>query len=421
MTFERVFKEESGRVLATLVRVTGDLERAEDAFHDACVKALETWPTRGVPEQPGAWLTTVAKNAALDALRRSAKDPAQASLDDALEAGTAPTIDEARLDTGLEDDQLRLLFTCCHPALAPQSQVALTLRTLGGLSTPEIARAFHEAEATTAQRLVRAKGKIRDAGIPYVVPSKEALPERLEAVLSVVYLVFNEGYTATEGPSLMRVDLCAEAIRLGRWLARVFPSNAEVLGLVALMLLQDSRREARVDAAGDLVVLEEQDRSKWDQAEIAEGLAVLDHALGLRSPGPYQLQAAIAALHAQAKTAGETDWPQIALLYEGLWQRVPTPTIALNRAVAIGLASENEAGLEALARIDPSTLEHSHLLDAARADFLRREGRLDDARAAYEAARSKAKNAAEVRFLERRLRELQTLTGQAHGQPATPR
>lgn len=410
MTFERVFKEESGRVLATLVRVTGDLERAEDAFHDACVKALETWPTRGVPEQPGAWLTTVAKNAALDALRRSAKDPAQASLDDALEAGTAPTIDEARLDTGLEDDQLRLLFTCCHPALAPQSQVALTLRTLGGLSTPEIARAFHEAEATTAQRLVRAKGKIRDAGIPYVVPSKEALPERLEAVLSVVYLVFNEGYTATEGPSLMRVDLCAEAIRLGRWLARVFPSNAEVLGLVALMLLQDSRREARVDAAGDLVVLEEQDRSKWDQAEIAEGLAVLDDALGLRSPGPYQLQAAIAALHAQAKTAGETDWPQIALLYEGLWQRVPTPTIALNRAVAIGLASENEAGLEALARIDPSTLEHSHLLDAARADFLRREGRLDDARAAYEAARSKAKNAAEVRFLERRLRELQTAT-----------
>lgn len=405
MTFERVFKEESGRVLATLVRVTGDLERAEDAFHDACVKALETWPTRGVPEQPGAWLTTVAKNAALDALRRSAKDPAQASLDDALEAGTAPTIDEARLDTGLEDDQLRLLFTCCHPALAPQSQVALTLRTLGGLSTPEIARAFHEAEATTAQRLVRAKGKIRDAGIPYVVPSKEALPERLEAVLSVVYLVFNEGYTATEGPSLMRVDLCAEAIRLGRWLARVFPSNAEVLGLVALMLLQDSRREARVDAAGDLVVLEEQDRSKWDQAEIAEGLAVLDDALGLRSPGPYQLQAAIAALH-----AGETDWPQIALLYEGLWQRVPTPTIALNRAVAIGLASENEAGLEALARIDPSTLEHSHLLDAARADFLRREGRLDDARAAYEAARSKAKNAAEVRFLERRLRELQTAT-----------
>ncbi|MBL8939755.1 MAG: RNA polymerase sigma factor [Archangium sp.] len=410
MTFERVFKEESGRVLATLVRVTGDLERAEDAFHDACVKALETWPTRGVPEQPGAWLTTVAKNAALDALRRSAKDPAQASLDDALEAGTAPTIDEARLDTGLEDDQLRLLFTCCHPALAPQSQVALTLRTLGGLSTPEIARAFHEAEATTAQRLVRAKGKIRDAGIPYVVPSKEALPERLEAVLSVVYLVFNEGYTATEGPSLMRFDLCAEAIRLGRWLARVFPSNAEVLGLVALMLLQDSRREARVDAAGDLVVLEEQDRSKWDQAEIAEGLAVLDHVLGLRSPGPYQLQAAIAALHAQAKTAGETDWPQIALLYEGLWQRVPTPTIALNRAVAIGLASENEAGLEALARIDPSTLEHSHLLDAARADFLRREGRLDDARAAYEAARSKAKNAAEVRFLERRLRELQTAT-----------
>jgi len=257
---------------------------------------------------------------------------------------------------------------------------------------------------------VRAKGKIRDAGIPYVVPPREALPERLEAVLSVVYLVFNEGYTATEGPALMRVDLCAEAIRLGRWLARVFPANPEVLGLFALMLLQDSRRDARVDAVGDLVVLEEQDRSKWDQAAIAEGVAVLDKALGLRSSGPYQLQAAIAALHAQAKTAAETDWPQIALLYEGLWQRVPTPTIELNRAVAIGLASENEAGLEALARIDPSTLEHSHLLDAARADFLRREGQLDEARAAYEAARSKTKNAAEVRFLDRRLRELQSVT-----------
>ncbi|MBM4780551.1 MAG: RNA polymerase sigma factor [Archangiaceae bacterium] len=410
MTFERVFREESGRVLATLVRVTGDLERAEDAFHDACVKALETWPTRGVPEQPGAWLTTVAKNAALDVVRRHTKDPAQASLEEALQSGVAPGIDEARLDTGLEDDQLRLLFTCCHPALAPQSQVALTLRTLGGLTTPEIARAFQEAEATTAQRLVRTKGKIRDAGIPYVVPSREALPERLEAVLSVVYLVFNEGYTATGGPSLMRVDLCAEAIRLGRWLSRVFPSNAEVLGLFALMRLQDSRRDARIDAAGDLVVLEEQDRSKWDQGAIAEGLAVLDRALELKSPGPYQLQAAIGALHSRATTAAETDWQQIALLYEGLWQRVPTPTVALNRAVAIGLASENEAGLEALARIDPSTLEHSHLLDAARADFLRREGRFDDARAAYEAARSKTKNAAEVRFLERRLRELQHLT-----------
>lgn len=410
MTFERIFKEESGRVLATLVRVTGDFERAEDAFHDACVKALELWPARGVPEQPGAWLTTVAKNAALDGVRRRAKDPAQAPLDEARQSGVEPVIDEARLDTGLEDDQLRLLFTCCHPALAPQSQVALTLKTLGGLSTFEIARAFHEAEATTAQRLVRAKGKIRDAGIPYVVPSRDALPERLEAVLSVVYLVFNEGYTATEGPSLMRVDLCAEAVRLGRWLARVFPSNAEVLGLCALLLLQHSRRDARVDSLGELVVLEEQDRTRWDQLAIAEGLTVLDQALALRSSGPYQLQAAIAALHAQARTAADTDWPQIALLYEGLWQRVPTPTIELNRAVAIGLASENEAGLEALARIDPSTLEHSHLLDAARADFFRREGRLDEAREAYEAARAKTKNTAEVRFLERRLRELQNLS-----------
>lgn len=406
MALNDVFREHSGRVIATLVRVLGTFERAEDAFHDACLKALEVWPVRGVPDEPAAWLTAVAKNGALDALRRAKKDPAGAPLEQALDAAAPELAREGPLDSGVEDDLLRLLFTCCHPSLAPQSQVALTLRALGGLTTAEVARAFHEPEPTTAQRLVRAKHKIREARIPYTVPSRADLPERLESVLAVVYLIFNEGYAATSGDALMRIDLCAEALRLGRWLAHVFTDRPEVLGLLALMRLHHARRDGRVDASGELVRLEDQDRARWDRAAIDEGVALLDRALALQQSGPYQLQAAIAALHAQAKTAAETDWTQIALLYRGLYALQPTATVGLNRAVAIGFAFGAEHGLEALDQLVGDDLEGNHLVDATRAELLRRAHRFDEAKAAYARALAKVQNAAERRFLERRLAEL---------------
>jgi RNA polymerase sigma-70 factor (ECF subfamily) len=409
VSLELVLKSESAQVLASLVRVLGDLSRAEDALHDACLRALAVWPRDGVPENPAAWLTTVAKNLAFDALRRSQKNPASASIDAAQALGETPEPRDDALSMGVDDDLLRLLFTCCHPSLAPQAQVALTLRTLGGLSTAEIARAFHEPEPTTAQRLVRAKSKIRDARIPYIVPSRRDLPERLESVRAVVYLIFNEGYSTTEGPSLIRVDLCAEAIRIGRWLMRVFPADAEVLGLLSLMLLHDARRNARVDATGGLVLLEHQDRSKWDQPSIDEGVAILDRALSLRRSGPYQIQAAIAALHAQAQSTETTDWAQIKLLYDGLLEVHPTPTVALNRAVAVSMTEGLDTALLALDAIDASAFEHSHWLEATRADFLRRLGRRREAADAYSRALLKVRNAAERRFLEERRKSIEPL------------
>ena len=405
-----LFKREAGPVIARLVRLLGSLPAAEDAFHDACVKALEQWPVSGVPAQPGAWLATVARNRGFDV-----SGSAHAALAEPLEAASnAPTreaIDLDRLDSGVDDDQLRLLFTCCHPALSAQTQVALTLRTLGGLSTTEIARAFHEPEATTAQRLVRAKSKIRGAGIPYEVPSREALPARLYSVLTTIYLVFNEGYSAAEGEALLRDNLCREAIRLARWLHATLPAEPEVTGLLALLLLQHSRAEARVDAKGDVVLLEDQDRDRWSAQAIAEGGALLDAALELKQPGPYQLQAAIAALHAAAPTAAQTDWRQIALLYNSLWQRVDTPTVGLNRAAAIGMAWGPNEGLDALSRLDASHFELSHWFDSARADLLRRAKRYAEAAVAYDQALTRVRNAPERRYLEKRLGEVRALLG----------
>ncbi len=401
-----VFKREAGPVIARLVRVLGSLQAAEDAFSDACVKALERWPVSGVPAQPGAWLATVAKNRAFD-VSGSAGAALSEPLDAASGLAAGHEVDLDRLDSGVDDDQLRLIFTCCHPALSAQTQVALTLRTLGGLSTSEIARAFHEPEATTAQRLVRAKSKIRIAGIPYEVPARQALPSRLDSVLTTIYLVFNEGYSAAEGEQLLRDDLCHEAIRLASWLHATMPDQAEVSGLSALLLLQHSRSEARVDATGDLILLEDQDRSRWNREEIAEGTRLLEEALRLDQPGPYQLQAAIAALHTEAQRAEHTDWRQIALLYDGLVGWVDTPTVALNRAVAIGMAFGAREGLEALGRLDVAQFELTHFFDAARADFLRRAGERSDAAKAYRAALSRVRNAAERRYLERRLGEVE--------------
>ncbi len=401
-----VFKREAGPVIARLVRVLGSLQAAEDAFSDACVKALERWPVLGVPQQPGAWLATVAKNRAFD-VTGSAEAIRSEPLDAASELAAADGVNLDRLDSGVDDDQLRLIFTCCHPALSAQTQVALTLRTLGGLSTLEIARAFHEPEATTAQRLVRAMSKIRIAGLPYEVPAREALPARLDSVLTTIYLVFNEGYSAAEGDQLLRDDLCLEAIRLASWLHATLPDQAEVSGLLALVLLQHSRSEARVDENGDLILLEEQDRTRWNGGEIAEGTRLLEAALQLNQPGPYQLQAAIASLHAEAVRADQTDWRQIALLYDALLRWVDTPTVALNRAVAIGMAFGPREGLEALARLDATHFELTHFFDAARADFLRRAGQQAEAATAYRAALRRVRNAAERRYLERRLGEVE--------------
>jgi RNA polymerase sigma-70 factor, ECF subfamily len=404
---DQVFRRENARVLAGLIRNTGDFELAEDALQEACTRAAALWPRDGLPARPGAWLTTVARRCAVDLVRRRRTSPTWLSQMPAPESVAAEPEEDPADTSGVEDDRLRLLFTCCHPALAQPAQVALALRTLCGLSTREIARAYVEPEATSAQRLVRAKRKIRDAGIPYEVPRPDFFPERLEAVEAVIYLVFNEGYSSTEQPGLVRADLCAEAIRLGRLLIELLPDELEARGLLALMLLHDARRAGRLSGEGALVPLAEQDRSLWDKAAIAEGTALLDAAVAGRRPGPYQVQAAIAALHAGAPRAEETDWRQISALYGALLRYLPTPVVELNAAVALAMAEGPEKGLLWMDRLATrEELAGYHLLPAARADLLRRVGRLPEAAEAYALALSLVRNPAERLYLERRLAAL---------------
>jgi RNA polymerase sigma-70 factor (ECF subfamily) len=404
-TVEEVYRREGARVLATLIRVLRDFDLAEEVAQDAFAAALEQWPGDGVPANPHAWLVKTARHKAIDRLRRRkrlAEKQAEIEALAAIEA-TLPEADEEVPAGPLEDDRLRLVFTCCHPALPLEAQVALTLRTIAGLSTEEIAAAFLVATATMAQRLVRAKAKIRDAGIPYRVPSESELPDRLDAVLAVVYLVFTEGYATTSGDVLVRRDLGAQAIRLSRLVVALLPDRTEALGLLALLLLSDSRREARVDGHGDIVLLEDQDRSRWDRAQIDEGLALVPRALEASPPGPYAVQAAIAGLHAQAAASDATDWLQIAALYGVLARVAPSPVVELNRAVAVALADGPAAGLSILDALQGPLGEH-HLLHAARADLLARLGRIPEAREAYERALGLATNQPERRLLERKLR-----------------
>ncbi|MGW4673048.1 RNA polymerase sigma factor [Streptomyces sp. NPDC004324] len=400
------FREEWGQVVATLIRVTGDWDLAEECAQDAFAQALDRWRRDGIPRRPGAWLTTTARHRALDVLRREAVGAEKLREVAVLARDEGPCDPDHEEDGGVTDDRLRLIFTCCHPALPIEARVALTLRTLAGLTTSEIARSFLVPEATMAQRLVRAKRKIRNAGIPYRVPPAHLLPERTTGVLGVVYLLFNEGYAATTGADLMRTGLCAEAIRLARVLALLMPDEPEVLGLLALLLLHDARRATRVDAAGELVTLEDQDRTAWDRAAIDEGAALLETALRRGRPGPYQIQAAIAACHTTAATAAETDWADIAGLYGELARLVPSAVVRLNRAVAVGMAEGPAAGLALVAELEGTgELDGYHLLAATRADLLRRTGRAAEAAEAYGRALELVENAAERRFLEKRLAE----------------
>jgi len=405
---DAAFRDEWGRVVATLIRTTGDWDLAEECAQDAFAMALQRWPSDGIPGRPGAWLTTAARNRAIDVLRRRAVGAAKLREVAAMSLPTEPSAYERETDhSGVPDDRLRLMFTCCHPALALEARVALTLRTLAGLTTAEIARAFLASEPTMAKRLVRAKQKIQHAGIPYRVPPAHLLPERTPGVLGVLYLLFNEGYSATAGADLIRRNLSAEAIRLARVLTRLMPDEPEAAGLLALMLLHDARRGARLDASGDLITLEDQDRALWDAAEISEGVAILEAALRRGRPGPYQIQAAIAACHATAATADETDWAQIAALYGRLVEFLPTPVVELNHAVAVGMARGPLAGLELVEALEVSgQLTGYHLLPATRADFLRRLGRAAEAAAAYASALELASTDAERRYLRRRLAEV---------------
>ncbi|MED5614294.1 RNA polymerase sigma factor [Janthinobacterium sp. P210005] len=399
---ERVFRQEKGRVLAGLMRRFGDLGLAEDVLQEACRKALELWPQAGIPSNPAAWLSSVARNAGLDHVRRAGKSVSEAEA--VLSCLPAAMLDETQ---AIEDDRLRLLFICCHPALAPEAQVALALRTLCGLSTGEIARAFGVAEAALSQRLLRARRKIAEARIPFELPPAQDWPQRLAQVLHVIYLVFSEGYCASGGDSLLRADLCAEALRLGRLLDSLQPGQPEVQGLLALLLLQASRGPARLSPAGCLLTLEEQDRRLWQGDLIAEGLAVLERALPARAPGPYQLQAAIAALHAKAVTASQTDWRQISALYGALLRHKPEPLILLNAVIACAMAHGAEHGLAWLERLEAvPSLANSHYLHAARADLLRRQGDRRGALAAYARAAMLAANAVERQYLLRRHGEM---------------
>jgi RNA polymerase sigma-70 factor (ECF subfamily) len=409
---ENVFRQQSGRIIATLIRISGSFDLAEEALQDALASALARWPYSGIPDNPAAWITTAAHRKLIDAVRRDKtrrekQEPLRYETPTSYQPDDGAALDASSMN--YPDDRLRLIFTCCHPAINIEAQVALTLRTLGGLTTTEIARAFLLPEPTLAQRLIRAKNKILQARIPYEVPPLHALPERLKSVQAVIYLVFNEGYTATSGDALIRKELCSEAIRLGRTLCELLPREAESLGLLALMLLQDSRRNARVSSQGELITLEEQDRSLWNAVQIKEGLVLVETALRLQDIGSYQLQAAIAALHAQAATFEATDWQEIAALYGQLANLSPSPVVALNRAAAIAMAEGPEKGLLLIDQLAlDNQLSDYHLFHAARADLLRRLHRNNEATEAYTRALNLTRNPVEQSFLRRRLAQLQS-------------